>query len=198
MYRTGYATVYIFENLEAGLVKVGITINNPVDRLKSLADLWTGRYGTCQVCGGRQLLRRSRLPEHRRLGARCAGSGELSLERDSSVAEWYLRVLQDRLGRVSGVELTSVRRMIKRLDRVIAQPRHAEGTIGSWRIRYEVFTERPEQVESLAHSFLAHYLEAPSPHGEVFRCGFEEARAAVERALDHFRVAQTAEVKLHG
>jgi hypothetical protein len=197
VYRSGYATVYILENLEAGLVKVGITINSPADRLKSLADLWSGRYGTCQVCGGRRLIRRGRLPEHRKLGARCAGSGEPSLERESSVAEWYLRVLQERLGRVSGVEIMSVKRMITRLEKVIAQPRHAEGTIGSWRLRYEVFTEQPEQAEYLAHSFLARFVEVPAPHGEVFRCGFEEARAAVERALEQLGVAHTAEAKLH-
>ena len=87
--------------------------------------------------------------------------------------------------------------MIKRLARVIAQPRHAERVIGSWSLRYAVFTERPEQVESVAHSLLAHCIEAPSPHGEIFRCGFDEARVAVERAIEHCGLAQTSEAKLY-
>jgi len=197
VYRDGFATVYILENAEAGLVKVGITVNDAADRLRALTDLWLGRYGTCQVCGVRLLLQRSCLPEHRKTGSRCAGSRELPLEQDSSVAEWYLRVLHERLSTLSGVERGSVTRMIKRLEKVVALPRHSESTIGSWILRYEVFTARPSEVESQSHSSLARRLEESAPHGEVFRCDFEEALAAVERALDELGVAQTSEPKLH-
>jgi len=197
VYRDGFATVYILENAEAGLVKVGVTINNPAERLRSVADLWNGRYGTCQVCGARLLLRKGRLWDHRKNGARCAGSLERPLEQDSSVAEWYLRVLQERLATAAGVEITSAKRMIKRLERVVAQPRHSEGTIGTWALRYEVFTARPYEAELLSHSFLSHRLDVSAPHGEVFRCDFEEAQAAVERALAELGVAHTAEPRRH-
>lgn len=87
--------------------------------------------------------------------------------------------------------------MIERLQRTIAQPRHAERAIGSWSLRYTVFTEQPERVETEAHSLLAHCVEATSPHGEIFRCGFDEARAAVELSLERCGVAQTAEKNLY-
>ncbi len=197
VYRDGFATIYILENTEAGLVKVGVTINNPAERLRSLADLWHGRYGTCQVCGARLLLRKGRLWDHRKNSARCAGSLELPLEQDSSVAEWHLRVLQERLTSAAGADITSAKRMIKRLEKVLAQPRHSEGTIGTWALRYEVFTARPYEAELLSHSLLARRLDVSAPHGEVFRCDFEEARAAVERALNELGVAHTAEPRLY-
>lgn len=197
VYRDGFATIYILENSEAGLVKVGVTINNPAERLRALADLWHGRYGTCQVCGARLLLRKRRLWDHRKNGTRCPGSLELALEQDSSVAEWYLQVLRERLTSAAGVEITSAKRMIKRLEKLVALPRHSESIIGSWALRYEVFTARPYEAELLSHSFLSRRLDVSAPHGEVFRCDFKEAHAAVERALNELGVAQTAEPRLH-
>ena len=41
--------VYIFENVEAQRVKVGMTINQPADRLRSINDMWTQLNNLCQI-----------------------------------------------------------------------------------------------------------------------------------------------------
>jgi hypothetical protein len=192
-----HGTVYILENLEAGLVKVGMTINQAAERLRDANDLWLGRKGSCQICGVRLVVRRDRMPEHRRNGTRCRGSRELPLEKDSAVAEWFLRSMQDDIHSVTGARLSAHRIRRKRLERLIAMPRHADIAVGSWRLHSEVFTDAAEAVELRAHTYLVHALEESAPMGEVFRCSPEEALLAVERALAELGHLQSARRKSH-
>ena len=51
-----HQAVYIFENSKAQRVKVGMTgigVNNVVDRLRDVNDMWLERKVSCQICGKR-------------------------------------------------------------------------------------------------------------------------------------------------
>ena len=176
-------SVYVLENAEAKRVKVGMT-TNPVElRLRDVNDMWLGRKGTCQICGGRLVMFRGRIPPHVKSGILCPAKYAASLETDSVLAERHLANLKDRLGALSGTELGSVTRMIHRLERAIALPRHAARAVGHWTIATAFVTDYAGEVELLSHSFLAERLDVTVPFGEVFSCSVPEAIEAVQRAL---------------
>src|SRR5437867_11974928 len=83
--------VYIVENAKAQRVKVGMTINNVVDRLGHVNDMWLGRKVTCQVCGGRLVNIGGHVPQHGGTGRVSPGGYALPLERDMALAESHLQ-----------------------------------------------------------------------------------------------------------
>ena len=186
-----HCAVYIFENSEAQRVKVGMTINQPVDRLRSINDMWTQFKATCQICGGRRLIN---LPNglipthitsgpHNTSGHNCAGSLKPPLERDVSIAESYLGDLKLRHSSSTSTEKGSLTRMIKNLEKRIELYRHLELPVGKWQIGVVFYTDNADAVESLTHQILAKHLDQKAPFGEVFCCSVSEATEAVEQAL---------------
>jgi len=132
---------YIFENLEVQRLKLGMTINCPADRLKSINDMWVQIKATCQICGGRRLihLRDRLMPTHTTAGAHqlsghCSGSFKPPLERDASLAEPYLDDLKQRHSRSAGTEKGSLTRMIKNLEKRIEQYKDLKYPVGKWNI----------------------------------------------------------------
>ena len=57
--------VYIFENSKAQRVKVGMTVNDPIDRLCDVNDMWIERKVTCQICGLRLVNIGGHVPHHK-------------------------------------------------------------------------------------------------------------------------------------
>ena len=96
-FRELYGAVYVLENPAAQRVKVGMTINDVALRLRDVNELWQGRRGSCQVCGGRLNLLNSRIPHQRRNGGACAGGHAAPRERDVIVAQKYLPSMKDGL-----------------------------------------------------------------------------------------------------
>jgi hypothetical protein len=81
--------VYILENLKAQRVKVGMTsigVNDVVDRLRDVNDMWLERKVTCQICGGRLVNVGERVPQHVKSGIGCPGGNALPLEKDVALA----------------------------------------------------------------------------------------------------------------
>lgn len=192
--------VYIFQNLEAQRVKVGMTINQPADRLKSINDMWAQFSATCQVCGGRRLMdlgcglmpAHSSSGPHLISGFNCAGSLKPPLESDVSIAESYLADLRQRHGKSSGTEKGSLTRMIRNLEKRIELYRSLELPVGKWRVGVVFYTDHAEVVESLAHQTLIEYLDKQAPFGEVFYCSLQEAEKAVEQALSDLGLQDSA------
>lgn len=195
-FRKLYGAVYVLENPEAERVKVGMTINKVVDRLRDVNAMWLGRKGTCQVCGGRLVIIRERVPQLVGRSRKCPGSHAPPLERESSLAEKHLLRMKNRLGELSGAELGSFTKMITTLERRVALPRHATHAVGSWRLGATFFTECAEEVELLSHTYLAEHLDEAAPIGEVFRCSVPDAIDAVWRVLDQLGLAQSARMEL--
>ena len=163
--------VYVLENPEAQRVKSGVTTNAVEGRLKDVNDMWSGRKGTCQICGGRLVLFEGRIPPHVKSGIDgCPGTWAPPLEMDSLLAERHLANLKDRLRALSGDELGSDTRRIRRLERLLRLPRHAARAVGYWSLAAAFVTERAGEVELLAHSFLAERRDVTAPIGEVFSC----------------------------
>jgi hypothetical protein len=187
--------VYIFENREAQRSKVGMTSSNVADRLRDVNDMWLGRKGMCQVCGGRLVIRRERIPSHVVSGIRCPGGMALPFEKDATVAVKYLESLKGRVGELSGTEKGSVVRRIKRIERRLAL--RLDASVGAWQLSATFYTECPEDVEALSHEILAERLDVAAPFGEVFRCSSAEAAEAVERALSQLGLASGAKKEVH-
>lgn len=183
IFRHMRGAVYILENIEAQRVKIGMTINQVIDRLSDINDKWTERKGTCQICGVRLVVKNGNFPKHVLSGIICSGGNRFPLEADVSLAETHMTSLQSKLQQVSGSEKGSISRKIKTLERRIEQYRHHCRPIGSWRISTVFYTERAEQIELLAHEFLADHLDRTAPIGEVFSCSALKATEAVETAL---------------
>ncbi|MFC1808969.1 hypothetical protein ACFL3D_02450 [Candidatus Omnitrophota bacterium] len=180
--------VYIFENSEAGRVKVGLTcigLNQVVDRLRDINDMWLGRKATCQICGGRRLVDKVEglLPQHVVSGIRCPGTGALPLEKDITLAESYLEKMKNRLSELSGVEKKSTVRRVNTLEKRIDKFRYYNGPVGEWQSRVIFYTKGAERVEPLSHEILAKYLDKQAPFGEIFCCSVSVATEAVETAL---------------
>ena len=147
-------SVYVVENSEAQRINIGVTTNAVKGRLKDVNDIWLGRKGTCQICGGRLVLFEGRIPPHVKRGIDgCSGKWASTLEMDSLLAERYLASLKDQPGALSGVELGSVTRRIRRLERLLGLPRHSERAAGYWTIAAAFVTECAGEVERLSHSF---------------------------------------------
>jgi hypothetical protein len=175
--------VYILVNVDARRVKVGTTTNDPADRLRAVNDMWHGRTGTCQICGGRLVITaRGQIPWHVVSGRRCIGGLASPLEKEVALAERYLSSMQRRLGDLSGVEKGSVGRKIKTLERRIATYRRLPGAEGTWQLSAAIYTERAGEVELLSHAILKERLDKTAPFGEVFCCSVSEAKTAIEAA----------------
>jgi hypothetical protein len=177
-------SVYIFENSNAQRVKVGMTINNVVDRLSAVNDMWHERKVTCQICGGRRLVNMEGfVPQHEVCGTRCSGGNALPFEKDVKLAESYLEKLKKCLSELTGNEKGSTTRKIKTLKKRIELYRHYRWSEGLWQLKTVFFTDCAEQVELLSHEILSERLDKAAPFGEVFCCSVSEATEAVEKAL---------------
>lgn len=195
-FRKLYGAIYVVENPVAQRVKVGMTINEVVGRLRDVNDLWQGRKGTCQVCGGRLNLVQDRIPQHLRSGWRCSGGSAAPLERDVLVAQKHLESMKEGFKELTGAAKGSATRKIKTLERRIAMPRHHECKSGAWEHRATFFTECAEEVELLSHTFLEAFLDETAPMGEVFRCSVSDAIKAIETALGQLGLAPVARREL--
>src|SRR5438552_17111467 len=82
-----YGAVYILENPEAQRVKIGMTSNDVGLRLRVVNDMWLGRRGTCQICGGRLNIVGGRVPGHPGFRRPCRGGAALPLEKEVALAE---------------------------------------------------------------------------------------------------------------
>lgn len=185
--------VYIFENSKAQRVKVGMTINNAVDRLRDVNDKWLEIKVTCQVCGGRRLINAEGVvPHHVECGISCPGGNALPLEKDVTLAESYLENMKSRLGELSGSEKGSVTRKIKTLENRIGLYRNYNPPIGVWQLSTAFYTECAEQVELLSLKILAERLDKAAPFGEVFSCSVSDATEAVETALGQLGLLHSA------
>ena len=185
-------TVYILENPSAQRVKVGMTINNAVDRLRDVNDMWLQRKVTCQICGGKLLRSGMLVPRHVVSGKSCSGGEILPLEKDITHAQLYLDKMKKLRGNVSGSERGSVTRIIKTLEKRIELYQQYEAPVGMWKLNTSFFTECAEQVELLSHEILANHLDEQAPFGEVFRCSVAEAEEAVETALGQLGLLDSA------
>ncbi len=190
-FRYLHGAVYILENSEAQRVKIGMTINEVVDRLSAVNDMWLERRVTCQICGGRLVSVGGHVPEHGGGRKGCPGGNGLPLEKDIALAESYLENMKSLLHELSGSEKGSVTRRIKTLAKRIALYRHTERT-GMWRLSTVFYTLCAEQVELLSHEILAERLDRGAPFGEVFCCSVSEATEAVETALSHLGLLDSA------
>ena len=190
-------TVYIFENAKAQRVKVGMTINNVVDRLGHVNDMWLGRKVTCQICGGRLVNNAGHVPQHRGSGRGCPGGNALPLERDTALAEYHLENMTNLLSELSGSEKGSVTRKVRTLAKRIGLYRQYERTAGAWQLSTVFYTACAEQVELLSHEILAERLDKDAPFGEVFCCSVSEAREAVETALSQLGLLDSARKELN-
>lgn len=193
IFRHLYGAVYILVNSEAQRVKVGMTINNVVDRLEAVNDMWLARKVTCQICGGRRLVVSSGLvPQHVLSGIYCSGSNELPLEKDVALAESHLEQLRTQLDELASSAKGSVARKIKTLEKRIGLYRHHGSPVGAWQLSAAFYTECAEQVELLTHEILAERLDTRAPFGEVFSCSASEAKEAVEAALSQLGLLNSA------
>jgi hypothetical protein len=181
-----HGAVYIFENTEAQRVKVGMTsigVNDVVERLRDVNDMWLQRRITCQICGKHTGSFGGNVPHHVVSGIACPGGNALPLEKDVAIAESYLEILKSRLSEISGTEKGSVTRKIRTLEMRVEKYRNYNRPIGHWQFRVAFYTEGVAEVEVLSHRILADRLDRTAPFGEVFCCSVSEATEAVEKAL---------------
>ena len=184
MFRLLRGRVYIFENVEAQRVKVGMSSNNVHGRLEDVNNMWKNKKVTCQICGSRRLIGlNGRIPPHVLSGIPCRGSGALPLERDVCLAETELKRLSAEIEVSSGVDKSSAVRKSNTLKRRIELFRNLVSGHGVWCLSVTYFTDCAEQVELLAHELLAKHLDKEAPFGEVFCCSVSEASLAIESAL---------------
>jgi hypothetical protein len=74
-----HGAVYIFENAEAQRVKVGMTsigVNDVVERLRDVNDMWLQRKITCQICGKHTSSFGGSVPHHVVSGIGCLSRGK--------------------------------------------------------------------------------------------------------------------------
>lgn len=192
-------SVYIMENVEASLVKVGITMNSDERRRVEVNQLWLGTQGTCQVCAVRlhvkRINRRKLIPKHPKYGVSCIGSYALPLEKDSTLAREHLMGLKANLKDLTGSKKGSLTRKVNKLDERIKRFEGFDRLEGIWRVNTVYYTANPEAVESLAHKILSKYLVSNVPLGEVFRCSVDEARKAIDLALHQLDLSGSARVE---
>ena len=169
-FRYLHGAVYIFENSKAQRVKVGMTINNVVDRLRHVNDMWLERKVTCQICGGRLVNVRGLVPQHVKSGIGCPGGNALPLEKDVALAESHLENIKNRLSELSGIEKASATRIVNNLEKLIERYRHHNRLVGEWQFRVAFYKECAEQVEFLSQKILEKHLDKLAPIGEVFCC----------------------------
>jgi DNA-directed RNA polymerase subunit RPC12/RpoP len=188
-FRYQRGVVYIFENAKAQRVKVGMTTNNVDDRLSDVNAIWTGLKATCQICGGRRLVKRDGLmPKH----GDCLGGNTMPLEKDVVRAKLHLENMKSSLGELSGSEKGSVVKKIKSIERRIDFYQYYVRPAGLWEFSTSYYTECAEQVELNSHKILSEHLDELAPLGEVFRCSGPEALDAVELALSQLGLLESA------
>ena len=81
LFRSMRGSVYILENPEAQRVKMGMTTNAVELRLREVNDMWLGRRGTCQICGGRLVLSAAKFPPMSRAASVVPVNGRLPSRR---------------------------------------------------------------------------------------------------------------------
>jgi hypothetical protein len=174
-----FGTVYILENIDAKLVKVGVTINDPNERLLDVNRMWLGIKGICQVCGNRRLLNaKGLMPNHVLSMTHCTGSEAPPIEKDTTLAEQELNKYKQHK-----INSSSTRR-IKSLEKLINAYRDAPLKVGVWTLHTSFKTNNAYAVESIVHEHLHEYLEKSAPFGEVFSCSAQEAKEAVKDILN--------------
>ena len=192
-FRYLHGAVYIFENPNAQRVKVGMTINTVVDRLRDVNDKWLDRKVTCQICGGRRMINiKGIIPQHVVSGRACSGGNALPLEKSVTLAESYLANMKNRLNKLSGIEKGSATRIVNNLERRIERYRHYNQPVGEWQVRVVFYTECAEQVELLSHKILEKHMDKLAPFGEVFFCSVSVATKAVETVLNQLGLLHSA------
>lgn len=193
-------SVYIMENAEASLVKVGITMNSDERRRVEVNQLWLGTQGTCQVCAVRlhvkRINRKKLIPKHPKYGVSCIGSYALPLEKDSTLAREHLMSLKANLKGLTGTEKGSFTRKVNKLEERIKRFEGFNKLEGIWRVDTVYYTAKSEAVESLAHKTLSEYLVSNVPLGEIFRCSVFEARNAVGLALQQLGLSDSARMEI--
>ena len=178
-------TVYILENSEAHRVKVGVTINDPSERLKDINRMWLGDKGRCQVCLSWRLLEiKSRMPRHVISGNQCAGSNQPPFQKNTELAEQELKSLRGQLKELQGSEKTSAIIRIDNLEKIIKAYRNTPSQVGIWQLQTSLLTRNAYQVELIAHEILSKHLDVAAPIGEVFKCSAQEAMLAIDNALN--------------
>jgi len=191
-----HEAVYILENIKAQRVKVGTTImttSNVLTRLKEVNDKWLERKVTCQICGGRRLVNVDGfVPLHIVSGIGCPGGNKPPLEQDLTVAESYLEKMKNRLSEISGIEKSSVTRIVNNLEKRIERYRQRIQPEGEWQFRVIFYTKCAEKVEALSHRILDEHLDKLAPFGEVFCCSLPVAIKAVETALSQLGLLDSA------
>jgi hypothetical protein len=174
-----FGTVYILENAEAKLVKIGVTINNPNDRLIDVNRMWLGVKGICQVCGNRRLLdARGLMPNHVLSMNHCSGSEALPIEKDTTLAEAELNKYKQQNTNSSST------RKIKSFEKRINAHRDQPLRVGIWTLHASFNTKNAYEVESIVHERLDKYLVKSAPFGEVFSCSVQEAKETVKDILN--------------
>ena len=197
-----YGAVYIFENIEARRVKVGITINpNQVKRnegrLKDANDIWFERVGKCQICGTRlEINSQGLLSEHLISGRKCIASNCPPLELSTSVAESYLLELREQHESLSGSEKGSCTKKIKTLERRIEQYSNKARKVGRWELRVLYYQSSPAALEKEAHKILDEYLDHNAPMGEIFSCSVSKAKEAIESVLTDWDILSSTETEV--
>jgi DNA-directed RNA polymerase subunit RPC12/RpoP len=188
-----HGSVYILENPKAQRVKIGMTINDAAERLKSVNDMWLESKATCQICGGRRLVNEKNLiPKHVLSGRECPGGDALPLEKDVSLAKKYLERLKKNHSELSGSKKGSTTRIVNNLKNRIELYRNHDQPVGMWKISTIFYTESAEEVELLSHEILAGYLDAQALFGEVFSCSVPKATEAIESALNQLGLLHSA------
>jgi hypothetical protein len=197
-FRDLYGAVYIFENVKAQRVKVGMTINKVASRLEAINDMWLEHKVTCQICGGRRLASISGfIPRHIVSGNECPGGYALPIEKEVSLAEYHLNVLKNRVSGLSSSEKGSAIRLINNLEKRIERYRNYNPPVGEWLFRVAFYTNCAEKVELLSHEILEEYLDKTAPFGEVFGCSVSIATNAVERVLRNLDLLHSVRKEVH-
>ena len=201
-FRHMYGAVYIFENLEAQRVKVGMTINatNKItDRLKDVNAIWLGQKAMCQICGTRRFINdQGLIPKHVVSGKKCPGGNSLPIEKDTIQSVSYLEEIKERYSNFSGSEKGSFTRIINNLEKRIEKYRHKSNPVGTWELRVAYYTDCAEEVELLSHKILDDSLDHQAPLGEIFCCSVSEATKVVEQALSQLDLLDSARKETQG
>jgi hypothetical protein len=182
------AYVYILENKDAKCIKIGATLNHPDDRLLDISRMWRGVKGRCQICLKWRLLDNGRLPNHVLTMSHCAGSGELSFEYNTELAEEKLADLQEQLPWLKGTDLNFAIKRIKNLQKILKIYKENPVRIGKWELKASYKTNSAYSIEKYVHTVLAAYLDKEAPFGEVFTCSAGEAIAVIEKAITSNRL----------
>uniref|UniRef100_UPI00404725C8 hypothetical protein n=1 Tax=Polynucleobacter sp. TaxID=2029855 RepID=UPI00404725C8 len=175
--------VYILENKDAKRIKIGATINLPDARHTDISRMWRGIKGRCQICLNWRMLNKGLMPKHVLSGHHCAGSGELPLERSTTLAEKQLTNLQEQLSLFRGTELNYATKRIKNLLKVLQNYKENPIRLGKWELRAYFKTDFAYSIEAVAHEKLASFLDSNAPFGEVFTCSAEQVIAIIENSL---------------